>query len=312
MTTRRDEALERAWKAHSTEQPPPHVDAAILAAAHREVRAKPRAAGDDDIDGVEGQTRHSRAWWTFAAAATIGAIAFGIVELAPPVVDDSTPVVSDVPQAPAAREAAPQPAMRDAPEPPTIEAPQQPAMREAPPRAAMRQAPQVPVTREGPPPEAAPQPAAKPTESAPVARDSERAVPKREAKARNEPGRQDAAGAASTPSAFDSQALAKSEPEQRREAVAQPFPAAPAVVAPPAPSPRARADASTRMPAAGIAASREMTADARVERIRTLHAAGKLDEAIRELQALRRARADADALLPPELREWAASVPREP
>ena len=42
---RRDEALEAAWRAQSQEQPPPSLDAAILATARREVHARPEALG---------------------------------------------------------------------------------------------------------------------------------------------------------------------------------------------------------------------------------------------------------------------------
>jgi hypothetical protein len=77
----RDPVLDAAWRAQSTELPPPSLDAAILAAAHREVASRPRAAGDDDT--LAEAREPSRWWWGLAAAATIGAIAFGVVQLAP-------------------------------------------------------------------------------------------------------------------------------------------------------------------------------------------------------------------------------------
>jgi len=100
MTTRphsdtpRDDALDSAWRAHSTELPPPHLDAAILAAAHREAHARPRAVGDDDP--LAEAREPSRAWWGLAAAATIGAIAFGILHMLPP---EETPsgIATDMP-----------------------------------------------------------------------------------------------------------------------------------------------------------------------------------------------------------------------
>jgi hypothetical protein len=109
----RDPALDAAWKAHSTELPPPRLDAAILAAAHREARTRPQALGDDDA--VAHARRPSRAWWGLAAAATIGAIAFGVLQLAPPPpADPSATVATDVPRA-APEPAPPVAALRDAP-----------------------------------------------------------------------------------------------------------------------------------------------------------------------------------------------------
>lgn len=91
----RDPALDAAWRARSTELPPPRLDAAILAAAHREARSRPRAAGDDDTGSrARGP---SRAWWGLAAAATIGAIAFGIVQIAPQPATEAPVVASDTP-----------------------------------------------------------------------------------------------------------------------------------------------------------------------------------------------------------------------
>ena len=100
----RDAALDAAWSAHSTELPPEGIDAAILAAARRETHTRPRAIRDDDA-GTHAR-RPPRAWWGLAAAAAIGVIAFGVVQLAPPPVDKSeTMVATDIPVAP--RDAAP-------------------------------------------------------------------------------------------------------------------------------------------------------------------------------------------------------------
>ena len=51
-------------------------------------------------------------------------------------------------------------------------------------------------------------------------------------------------------------------------------------------------------------------ADEFIARIRRLRSEGKMEEAAQELTAFRAAFADADARLPPDLREWAASVKR--
>ena len=91
----RDAVLDAAWNRHSTEFPPPHVDAAILAAAHREARTRPQAIPDEDA--ISHARRPAPAWWGFAAAATIGAIAFGVMQLAPPAHRTEPTVASDVP-----------------------------------------------------------------------------------------------------------------------------------------------------------------------------------------------------------------------
>jgi len=86
MTTARrdDEMLPRdarvadAWRAASAEEPPPALDAAILAAARRAIGAGPRRGA------VPEARRAGRRWWPLAAAATVGAIAAGLLQLAPP------------------------------------------------------------------------------------------------------------------------------------------------------------------------------------------------------------------------------------
>jgi Meckel syndrome type 1 protein len=85
----RDPALEAAWRALPRDEPPPALDAAILAAAHRSVHAKPQEAA---------AARAPWRWWApLAAAATIGAVAISVIQLAP---DEhaSTAPVSDSPR----------------------------------------------------------------------------------------------------------------------------------------------------------------------------------------------------------------------
>ena len=73
---------------------PPAADAAILAAARRAVDAGPRRVAE--------ATRPERWWAPLAAAATIGAIAIGILQLAAPDKTAAPPgIVSDMPVAPA-------------------------------------------------------------------------------------------------------------------------------------------------------------------------------------------------------------------
>jgi hypothetical protein len=74
-----DRELDAAWRAASREEPPAPLDAAIRAAARRAVDAGPAR-----------RARHMR-WWPLAAAATVAAIAVGIVQLTPP--EQVTPTI---------------------------------------------------------------------------------------------------------------------------------------------------------------------------------------------------------------------------
>ena len=74
----RDPALERAWRAQSRETPPVELDRAILAAAHRAVGSGPREASQSP------EAKQPQRWWMpLAAAATIGAVAVGLLQLTP-------------------------------------------------------------------------------------------------------------------------------------------------------------------------------------------------------------------------------------
>jgi hypothetical protein len=99
----RDPRLDAAWRAASRDEPPPALDDAIRAAARREIGAGPRRA--DAPAAVPEALRPERWWWPLAAAATIGAIAIGLLQLAGPdhvagTASDKA-IVSDLPAAPA-------------------------------------------------------------------------------------------------------------------------------------------------------------------------------------------------------------------
>jgi hypothetical protein len=70
-----DPRVDAAWRASSREEPPESLDAAILAAARREVGAKPQSTGAREA------LADRRRWWPFAAAATVAAIAVGVLQL---------------------------------------------------------------------------------------------------------------------------------------------------------------------------------------------------------------------------------------
>ena len=80
----RDPALERAWRAHSRETPPLMLDRAILAAAHRAVGSGPQDAAKATAEASFESTRPQRWWMPLAAAATIGVVAIGILQLTSP------------------------------------------------------------------------------------------------------------------------------------------------------------------------------------------------------------------------------------
>jgi hypothetical protein len=87
-----DPALDALLRAYSGETPPAEVDATILAAAHRAVRSAPREA-----ETSAEATRPWRWWMPLAAAATIGAIAIGVLQLSPQQPDTTSTIVSDTP-----------------------------------------------------------------------------------------------------------------------------------------------------------------------------------------------------------------------
>jgi hypothetical protein len=87
-----DPAIDALLRAHSAEMPPTELDATILAAARRAVQSAPRKA-----ESNAEATRPWRWWMPLAAAATIGAITIGVLQLAPKRLDATSEIVSDAP-----------------------------------------------------------------------------------------------------------------------------------------------------------------------------------------------------------------------
>ena len=102
-----DPELDATWRAASREQPPAALDDAIRAAARREVGAKP------------GRLRAAPRWLPFAAAATVAAIAVGIVQMTPPeeVTPATIPAATHTASDSARREAKPDTEKRSADRP---------------------------------------------------------------------------------------------------------------------------------------------------------------------------------------------------
>ena len=104
----RDPAFDDAWRALSREEPSAALDAAVRAAARREVGAGPQ------VGAARGDVRPRRSkpmnWWQpLAVAATLGALAVGLLQLVTPerigVPGHDGNVVSDMPATTAARQA---------------------------------------------------------------------------------------------------------------------------------------------------------------------------------------------------------------
>src|SRR5688572_21288620 len=322
----RDPVLDAAWNAHSSELPPARVDAAILAAAHREAKARPQALGDDD--GSTHAPRPARAWWGLAAAATIGAIAFGVIQLAPPLQKSDPMVASDVP--PSASSPSPAPLQREsaapvAEAPPAIPTPAPPSGRGAMSRAE--------------------QPTAPAQQAAGSGAEPPRTTAKR-ARADDTRATQDQGPSASqgTRPQSEPRVAAMAPPPPAETQSPRPFPATPPPAAAegsppagiaPAPADAAKAETSNALSARRIAPPeraaamvapqaqrdagsqplakmRTLTPEAWIERIRLLHAQQRLDEAALELNAFRETYPDADSRLPSSLAAWAAGVKRTP
>jgi len=89
-----DPAIDALLRTHSAEMPSAEIDATILAAAHRAVRSTPLEA-----EQRAEATRPWRWWMPLAAAATIGAITIGVLQLAPKEPDTTSAIVGDAPPA---------------------------------------------------------------------------------------------------------------------------------------------------------------------------------------------------------------------
>ncbi len=230
-------------------------------------------------------TRPERWWWPLAAAATIGAIAVGILQVMPDrpdALEDEAAIVSDMPAGPtsqpapsaapaAERQAKPRVEPR-VPVPATDDAkPAMPERRAADSATAFPAAPPATTT---PPAPAAPAPAATPARMAqpfPAAPMDRRAAPL--------------------------------EAAARREIAGAGADAAPPT--PPPPTGKLAAESAMGATSSTLAQQRAPLPVADwIALIRRLRAEGRDDEAARELAAFRRVHPDHPRLLPEDLRDW--------
>jgi hypothetical protein len=312
----RDPRVDAAWRAASREEPPAAIDDAIRAAARREAGAGPRRAAED----VPEATSPERWWWPLAAAATIGAVALGILQIVGTSPTEThrpdRAVVSDVPNVSAERsavrpETAPRVDSARPAEPRTQPSPAQAgrASDVAPPATAKRTEPSaVPQTIVAPTPPAPGKPAPpspSPVETVPaggtvaVDRPAPEAMP-----ARRAPAPFPAAPAASEPQGASppgADATTEATSRARRDEAPAAAQGAMRIASP------ASAKATT-----ALQSERGVPTEARprlpvaewVALIRRLRDEGRIDDAAKELAAFRAAYADHERQLPPDLRDW--------
>ena len=335
-----DPTFDAAWRAASTEVPPPALDAAILAAARRAVDAGPRR--------VPEATRPARWWGPLAAAATIGAIAIGILQFGAPDKNGApatdSAIVTDMPAAPAQapKVTAPQVPDRQTQAKPDAESDVAATAKDARKAAApeprgdtsakafpVPAAPIAPVPATPPrsarapiasPPMASPA-ASAPTESAPMA--PAPMAPSPSALAPMAPAPAASAPPTAAPMARAPAAANRVAPESapavsgamKSAPAAQPFPADTAQrreravnEAPSSPPPAQDKLAAGAAADAGTATRAPQRAPLPVDEwltlIRKLRAEGRQDEAARELAAFRLAHPDEARRLPDDLRDW--------
>ena len=338
----REPRFDAAWRAASNEEPPKALDDAIRAAARREVRAGPQTA-EARAATVPSALRPERWWAPLAAAATIGAIAIGILQLANPdkvdVPGSDRHIVSDMPAAPAKANVREESASDAAPASTTAE------------RAArgrvMAPAPapvQSPAAAPPPPPAPALRKDAAFADSfkeraatnaaTPVAEPFPADAIKRETKQAAEsapppppasmPVESGAAGLPASKLVAAPELATKGASMRDAQSAAAPI-AQSLAPKPAAPMRRMQESEGARAPATAGGGTMSAEIDAAVDTraktqpklavpdwialIRKLRDENKMDEAVKELTAFRAAHPDHERLLPPDLRDW-KPVPR--
>ncbi|MFI4925294.1 MAG: hypothetical protein ACHQJ7_09150 [Vicinamibacteria bacterium] len=333
----RDDRVVRAWREHVRDEPPAALDDAIRAAARRAAGAKPQ------VRPVVAEARKPWRWWMpLAAAATIGAIAIGVLQNMPHdagepmVVSDMANARRDAPQTPAS------------PPVPAASAPAPAPMQEAVPQKKIVPPASAPEARDRTPlpmprmQAAKPDTAAKRSDAPSEAKETFVPPPPADARqleAGSDKRKQEQVGTLEKRAQATDELARRNERDAGSNFVASPPPASaplPALAGSAAPAREAKdaAEATAPVPesraklrasapsgqatqaAAGGRAAAEPQAmavtppDVFVAEIRRRLVAGDRDGAVRELQRFRRTHADADARLPDDLRTFAASVPR--
>jgi resuscitation-promoting factor RpfA len=263
-----DTALKRAWQQASDEQPPPALDAAIIAVARKSLQERGAESTVTHASPKSRPSANARRWWMqwqpLAAAATVAGLAFILVQLMP----------RDRDVAPSIRmeERVPGPALAE-------DKAGNGAPAASSPGATAEERSDVNLP-------AAPAPQAKA-----VARDNDNA-----ATARASGSTVTTEAPATAAASQGTTATPAIEADQRAPAATgMARPAAPAAAVAP-PRARSSSDASP------------IDAEDRVARIAELYASGRITDAADALRAFRAVDPDADSYLPDSLRDWARSV----
>jgi resuscitation-promoting factor RpfA len=263
-----DGSLARAWRQASDEQPPPALDAAIIAAARKAVQD--RDAGTTTVPGGHRPRTRWMQWQPLAAAASLAGLAFALVQLLPRDRDVVPPIRMEEPTSgpafagEAQTTAAPPPA-------PTVP---QAATEEK--RSNADTAPSAP--------EATAEAAVQATAEAPVEATAE-------------------AASRATAKASDTSAAVERTGELHATEADQRGALAPEIMSPTTP---AAAAAPARERSSDNAAP--PSAADRAANIAALYASGDTTEAAAALRAFRAANPNADKYLPDSLRDWARTV----
>ncbi len=345
--TERDPELERAWREQSREMPPPALDRAILAAAHRAVGSRPQETKPAEA------TSPQRWWMPLAAAAAIGTVVVGILQTMPA---DTTLVMPETSSPGKLAAKAPASASRDVDAPVPTEKKKEaeagdvvrrketaptpaasPEPRPTPPAAEPAPRKQQPATvkRDAAPAREAPQAMAEAPRQMPAPAESRvqgfaqslpaPAAPPPPAPAnRNEAATEAVRSNAPPPVPFPAAAPRTGEADARKDALADKPAAAGAAPgrlaqAPAAAAPAAAFRARDEMREAAPQPLAKSTAnldaqtkardpDAWIARIRKLRDEGNTADAIRELREFRDTVPDAERRLPADLRDWAAGL----
>jgi hypothetical protein len=299
-----DAALAALLREHASETPAAHIDAAVRAAAHREIE---RASPDRAVAPHARAQQAWRWWMPLAAAAVVGVIVIGVLPLAPSIVDDTAQRASDMP-AESTRSTALAPA---APVPQKAAPSAQPTEATAP--VPTQKAATTAPRREAEPPSAKVERARPPSLAQSQSRDA--AVSSTQGASNAPPASPTFApppslAAASPPADAQARADARARDEaQAREDTG--IAAEVGGVTDRVEGPNADLRTAERSQSA-IAASAAADGRARsiadwIARLRELRNAGDAEEALRELRRYRATFDDADARLPPDLAEWARS-----
>ena len=266
-----DGSLARVWRQASDEQPPPALDAAIIAAARKAVQD--RDAGTTTVPaGHRPRTRWMQ-WQPLAAAASLAGLAFALVQLLPRDRDIVPPIRMEEP--------APGPASEG----------------EKQTSAAPATAPTVPQAAKE---EKRNNADAAPSDSEATAEASFHATAEAPVQATVE------AASRATAKASDAAAVAERTGELHATEADQRGALAPEIMSPATPAAAAAAEAPARERRSDNAAP--PSAEDRAASIAALYASGDTAEAATALRAFRAANPNADKYLPDSLRDWARTV----